>query len=166
MVVGTTHTISIRHRYRRTMEINGLPLHALAVHAAVVFGPVGALAALGYAALPRRRELLRWPMVVLALMATGAVVIAYLSGGSYLQSRPELQQAPLVRVHEERAELLLWLTVAFGVVAVVAGWLHGRAGALRVAVPVVLAAAALAVLVQVVLTGEAGARSVWGALAA
>ena len=31
------------------MEINGLPLHPLVVHAAVVFGPLAALAALAYA---------------------------------------------------------------------------------------------------------------------
>ena len=35
------------------MEINGLPLHPLAVHAAVVFGPLAALLALAYAVLLR-----------------------------------------------------------------------------------------------------------------
>ena len=54
------------------MEIGGLPLHPLVIHAAVVFGPLGALSALGYAVLARWRDRLRWPMLVLALLATGA----------------------------------------------------------------------------------------------
>ena len=52
------------------MEINGLPLHPLVVHAAVVFGPLAALAALAYVVLPAWRDRLRWPMVVLALMGS------------------------------------------------------------------------------------------------
>ena len=41
------------------MEINGLPLHVLVVHAAVVFGPLAALSAIGYVALPSQRDRLR-----------------------------------------------------------------------------------------------------------
>ena len=147
------------------MEISGLPLHALAVHAAVVLGPVGALAALAYVVLPRRRDPLRWPMVALVVVATAAIVVAYLSGDSLLESRPELGQAPLVRTHEEHAEVLLWLTLGFCAIAVLTGAAHRRGGVAGVALPAVLGAAAVAVLAQLVLTGEAGARSVWGAVA-
>ena len=148
------------------MEINGLPLHPLAVHAAVVLGPVGAMAALAYAVLPRLRDRLRLPMLGLALVATGTVVLAYFSGDDFLATRPELAQNPQVAVHQERAELLLWLTLGFGACATVAGLLHTRTGVVRTVLPIVLAALSLAVLVQVVLTGEAGARAVWGAPAA
>lgn len=144
------------------MEISGLPLHPLVVHAAVVLGPLGALTAVGYAALPRWRDRLRWPMVAMALVATGSIVAAYLSGTSFLDSRPGLEQEPGVRLHHDRAGLLLWLTVAFGAVAVVAGWLHARTGATRVALHLAIGLLGLAVLVQAVLTGEAGARAVWG----
>ena len=48
------------------MEINGLPLHPLVVHAAVIFGPLAAVAALAFL-VPRWRDRLRWPMVVLAV---------------------------------------------------------------------------------------------------
>ena len=54
------------------MEINGLPLHPLVVHAAVVFGPLGALLALGYVSLPARRDRLRLPMLGLALTSATA----------------------------------------------------------------------------------------------
>lgn len=101
-------------------------------------------------------------MVVLALIATGAVVISYLSGESFLESKPELEGSPAVHTHEERAELLLWGTLAFGVVGLVAGWLATRTGAVRVVLDVLLAVGAVAVLVLVVRTGESGARAVWG----
>lgn len=146
------------------MEIGGLPLHPLVIHAAVVFGPLGALAALAYAATTRWRDRLRWPMVAMALVATGLIAAAYLTGTRLLESRPELGTKPLVETHQDRAQLLLWLTLGFGAVALVAGWLHPREGALRVVLRAALGVAALAVLVQVVRTGDAGSRAVWEAL--
>ena len=146
------------------MEINGLPLHPLLVHAAVVFTPLAALTALVYALVTRWREKLRWPMVVLAVVATLAVVAAYLSGKSFLESNPALAERAIVGTHEERAELLLWLTLGFGAVALVSGWLHPRSGPVGLGLRALLAVAAAAVLVQVALTGDAGSRAVWGAI--
>ena len=143
------------------MEINGLPLHPLVVHAAVVFAPLAALAALA-SLMPRWRDQLRWPMVGLALIATGAIVVAYYSGGNFLNSKPELKASPQVETHKHLGTQLFWITLGFGVVAVVATWLHQRTGALRIAIDVLVAVAAVAVMVMVFRTGEAGARAVWG----
>ena len=145
------------------MEINGLPLHVLVVHAAVVFGPVAALAALAYVALPGWRDRLRWPMVVMAVLATGAIVVAYFSGISFYNSRPDLHQLPNLATHKSRGRILFWATLPFGVVAAVTGaWLHERTGAARLVPNALLGVTAVAVLVLVVLTGDAGARAVWG----
>ena len=141
------------------MEINGLPLHPLVVHAAVVLGPVAALVALAHL-VPSWRERLRWPMVVLAVLATLAIVAAYLSGDNFLEHKPELEGSPLVEKHEDLAGQLLWISIGFGVIAVAAGFL-ARRGALRVVLDVLLAVAAVLVLVWVVRTGDAGARAVW-----
>lgn len=143
------------------MEINGLPLHPLVVHAAVVFGPLAAVAALGYL-VPRWRDRLRWPLVALALVATGAIVVAYFSGGDFLDSKPELSASPQVEAHEELGEQLLWVALGFGLVALLAAWLHRRTGALRIVLDVLVAVGAIAVVVMVIRTGEAGARAVWG----
>ena len=144
------------------MEINGLPLHPLVVHAAVVFGPLGAVAALAFL-VPRWRARVRWPMVGLAVLATGAIVAAYLTGRPFLSSRPpEIRASPMVLTHEHRARILLWVTLGFGLVAIASGWLATRTGVLRLALGALLGVAALAVLVMVVLTGDAGARAVWG----
>ena len=152
--------------YCADMEINGIPLHPLAVHAAVVAGPVAALAALLYL-VPAWRDRLRWPMVVLAVVACGAIWVAHLSGEDLLASgrfdglAGEL--AEQLEEHEELAETLRLVASGFTVVAVVAGLLHRRAGALRVGLGVLLAASAVALGVWTVLAGEAGARAVWGA---
>jgi hypothetical protein len=144
------------------MEINGLPLHPLVVHAAVVSGPLAALAALLYALVPRWRDRLRWPMLVLAVIATGSIGLAYFSGEDFLESKPELESSPLVQKHEHRGEQLFYISIVFGVIAIVTGWLHTRTGALRIVLDVLLAVAAAVLLVWVFLTGEAGARAVWG----
>jgi len=144
------------------MEINGLPLHPLVVHAAVVFGPLAAIAALLYVAVPRWRDQLRWPMVALAVIATGAIVTAYFSGHSFLNSKPQLKTSPQVQTHQTRGWQLLWISLAFGVLAIVTGCLHARSGPVRIVLDVLLGVAAVVLLVWVFLTGEAGARAVWG----
>jgi uncharacterized membrane protein len=143
------------------MEINGLPLHVLVVHATVVFVPLAALAALAFL-MPSWRDRVRWPMVVLAVVATGAVVLAYYSGGDFLDSKPELKASPQVQAHEDLGGQLLWVAIGFGVVALLAAWLYRRTGALRVVLDVLVAVGAVSVLVMVLRTGEAGARAVWG----
>ena len=67
-------------------SVTGLPLHILVIHAAVVFGPLAALSALAYVALPRYRDLLRWPTLVLALIAFGSIWAAYLTGQNFFDS--------------------------------------------------------------------------------
>jgi hypothetical protein len=100
-------------------------------------------------------------MVVLVLLATGSIVAAYLTGDDFLDSNPGLAREPMVATHEARARLLLWLTLGFGLLAVTAGWWHARPGVARLVLRVALGVAAAAVLVLVVLTGDAGARAVW-----
>ena len=38
------------------MELNGVPLHPLVVHAVVVLGPLAALTGVAYAAVPREQK--------------------------------------------------------------------------------------------------------------
>jgi uncharacterized membrane protein len=143
------------------MEINGLPLHPLVVHAAVIFGPLAALAALAYL-VPRWRDVMRWPMVVLTVVGVGAVVVAYFSGGDFLDSKPQLRTSPQVQKHEDLGTQSLWVAHAVGLVALVSGWRDPRTRAGRIVLNVLLAVAAVALLVIVVRTGDAGARAVWG----
>ncbi len=144
------------------MEIRGVPVHLLVVHAAVVFGPLSATAALAYVGVPKWRDWLRWPMVVSVVAACGAIVAAYLSGNNFLDNNPGLQGASDVQTHADWGERALWVTIGFSVVAVVACWFHNRTGAVRTMLNVALGVLALGTLAVVVLTGDAGARAVWG----
>ncbi len=150
-----------------------MPLHPLVIHAAVVLTPLAALLALAYV-VPAWRRSLRWPLVVLTVLAMASVQVAVLSGENLLESRG--LESPLIETHEERGELLRNVMIGFTLVALLAAALlprrrrdaeqpTARGGAPAVvAVPValLLVAAAVAVIVLVVLTGDAGARSVWG----
>ena len=146
------------------MEINGLPAHGLVIHAAVVIGPVAALAGLGYVLVPRWREKVRVPMMVLAVVAALCVAAAFVTGNDLLDNHPQLGQIPAVQTHEDRAPYALGLTLAFAAVALVAGRLHRRTGPVRVVLDAALALVAVGVLVSVILTGDAGAQAVWGGL--
>jgi hypothetical protein len=153
------------------MELNGVPLHPLVVHAVVVLGPLAALTGLAYALVPRWRWLLRWPLVVLAVGVAVAAVVAVAAGEDLLSSRPEL--APIVAEHEEDGELLRLWAIGYAVVALVAAWALGGASALasgkgardtRFGIPVaaLLAVGAVGLLVTVYLAGDSGATAVWG----
>jgi hypothetical protein len=157
------------------MEINGLPLHPLIVHAVVVFVPLGGLTAILFAVVPRWRWLLRWPTLVLAGAAVVLTRIAVLTGTS-LKNEKNFTGALGDRIDRhmqwgQRLEYSVWV---FAVVAIVAWWVlpyvtrvAGRddrptpVPALVTAVAVVLPVVAAAVLVLAAITGEAGAQAVW-----
>ena len=158
------------------MTFNGLPLHPLIVHVVVVFAPLAGLAGILYAAMPRWRWWLRWPMVGCAVIAAGAGVLAAYSGFS-LEHQRHLQQLASVRTHQHRGSILRWLLLAFLVPAGLAAWAlggpsavttgwgsrEGRTGAVAVGVQVLLVASSLFLLYWVFLTGDSGARAIWGA---
>jgi hypothetical protein len=144
------------------------------VHAAVVLIPLSAVLAVALGVASPWRWLTRWPAAAAAVVSVGLAFLATTSGKSLEESRPGL--GALVRQHRERGDLLADLTIVLAVVVVVAALLlpgpsglsSGRgAVARRVAyadrvLPVLLVLVAVVVLVQVVLTGESGARAVWG----
>lgn len=146
------------------MELNGLPLHPLAVHGAVVLAPLAGLTALAYL-VPAWRDRLRWPLLVLALVAVGTVVLAFFSGRDLLESRFARVTGPLeqqLETHEDRGTVLLWVTLGWSSLVVLTTALHDRSGPLRWVLGGLVAVGALAVLVLVVLTGDSGSRAVWG----
>ncbi len=156
------------------MELNGLPLHPLIVHAVVVFAPLTGVAGLVYAAVPRWRWWLRWPLVIAAVLAAGAAVLAAASGEDLAEARG-LDVLPAVHTHEEAGELLRNVLLANVVVVALAAWLLGgrsalasgrgardSRGALSWVVAGLLAVASVVVLYAAFRAGDTGARAVWG----
>ena len=67
-------------------QVNGLPVHALVLHAAVVFVPLLALGAVVYALAGRWRAKIAWAVLLLAVTAPVTALVAMLSGNK-LQER-------------------------------------------------------------------------------
>src|ERR687886_560050 len=61
-------------------QVNGLPVHALVLHAAVVFIPLLALGAGLYAVVPRWRVHTGWATLLLAIVAPVCAFVARESG--------------------------------------------------------------------------------------
>ncbi len=148
------------------LEVNGIPAHPLVVHAAVVFIPLAVLGALVYH-VSWWREWVRWPLLVVAVLAFVLVWAAYLTGDDFKESQSFFsdEATPLglqIEVHEGYADLLRWVTTAFAVVVVlVAGWLHARRDVVKKVAVAAMGVLAVVTLVYVVLTGEAGAKAVY-----
>jgi uncharacterized membrane protein len=154
------------------LDINGVPYHPLIVHAVVVFVPLGALSAILFALVPKWRWLFRWPTLLLAVAGVALIRAAVITGLNLKDSRG-LDTAAITR-HQtwaNRLEIAFWV---FAVIAIVAWWvlpyvvpLVGRVdrpspvASLAMPVSVLLTLAAVAVLVLVVITGDAGAKAVW-----
>ncbi len=104
----------------------------------------------------------------------GAVLVARRSGQDLL--RRSGFDSPLLDTHQDRAQLLLWAVLALAVLVAAAWWAlpapsplrSGRFAAaghdsrlLQRALTVAVLVACVTAVVLVVLTGDAGARSVW-----
>ena len=155
------------------MEVNGLPLHPLVVHAVVVLGPLAALAGLAYAAVARWRWLLRWPLVALAAAVVVVAFVSVMAGEAMVEATPELSE--LVHDHSEWGELLRNWSLGFLAAAGLGAWALGgpsplvsgagarvTRGALGWVAVAVLVVAGVGLLVLVFLAGESGAKAVWG----
>lgn len=154
-------------------KVAGLPGHVLVVHAVVVFVPLLALLAVAYGVLPRWRDRTGWAVAALAVVAPLFAWVATQSGKDFERALREAgypqQILAQVATHARYGDRLLWSTLALAVAAVLLLLATGgraRSRGLPSWLPVVLTVAvvALAVVatVYVYLTGETGARAVWG----
>jgi len=149
------------------VTINGLPLHPLVVHAAVVFAPIAGLLAVAYL-VPRWRDRLRWPVLIMGVLAAVFVWFAAFTGGALENStRSQMANAPAlasaIHYHEDLAGKLQASTWLLAVLAVGMWWFHRRPGWIRTTLLVLLPIVGVAALVLVVMTGDAGAKAVWAA---
>jgi hypothetical protein len=146
------------------MDILGVPLHTVLAYSAAGLGPIGCLTALWYSVRPERRHVWRFPMLITATLAAAAILGAFVTGDQLLTDRPNLAADAQVIDHQEYAERLVLPTIGFWVVATLTGWLNPRTGILRLALPLLLSGFAIVVLVLVVLSGDADARSIWDSM--
>ncbi|WP_338673798.1 DUF2231 domain-containing protein [Streptomyces sp. SCSIO 30461] len=157
--------------------INGIPAHALYVHAVVVLLPLTAVLLVVSALWPTVMRRLGISLPVLALVSLALVPVTT-SAGEWLEQR--VQENALVERHAELGEQLLPWAAGLFVVTVAVWWVYRRAigngptdlrvswppmGA--VSVPLWIAAVVLALavgagtIVQVYRIGDSGAQAVW-----
>jgi hypothetical protein len=154
--------------------ITDLPVHALIVHAAVVFLPLSVLVALAFALVPAWRWALRWPLLAGAVISLGVAFVARQSGRWLYADRYGDSATGEVVTHSDRGHLLFWFVLVFFVIAVAAVFMlggrtriaggkdrEGVAKPLQLVVVVLLVIASVGTGYQTVMTGDAGSRSVW-----
>jgi uncharacterized membrane protein len=146
--------------------VNGLPVHPLVVHAAVVLVPLTALGLLVMALWPRFSRSLGWLVALGGLVAAGSAAVAKASGESLAErvGEPGFDHADLGEVMPILAAGLLVMVVILWLVDRSAP-AEGRAPrrALRIAVAVLAGLVAVANLVWIYRVGDSGAKSVWSA---
>ena len=153
-------------------QINGMPVHALVVHAAVVFVPLLAALSIVYAVVPRWRAKVGWAAVLLAIAAPVTTFVSMQSGeelrGRLVESG--MSGPPLAKIddHMGYGTLTFYFALALGVVTLILVFLTlrrsdpplPRVADLGLAVIVVVLAAISGY--YVFKTGDSGAQAVWG----
>ncbi len=150
--------------------IDGLPLHPLMVHAAVVLLAANGTALLACLAVPRFRHWIGWGLPLLGIGTAIATWLTKEAGENFVEGRSQVSDVLADHTH--------WGGWA-GVVAIVLGvttvvyWLTWTSGLdsrwpwlgnrwVRIAVAVLAAVVAISALVVDFLAGRSGATSVWG----
>lgn len=151
--------------------LDGLPLHPLLVHAAVVLIPITALAVVLWVALPRFRTWLDWGLPVMGVLSG---VTAWFTVKFGRELAEGITESPILETHFLWGARVQWLGPLLGLAAVVL-WLvtgprtrsrKGRgvleASWLRIGVMLVAVVLAGVTVLAVILAGDSGATSVWG----
>jgi uncharacterized membrane protein len=140
------------------LELGGLPIHPLVVHAAVVMIPLAAVALLAGVILYRRIPQVFGAAVIIAWVAALSAFLASQSGEALAG------EIGITSTHQQWGELMGQLTIATAVVATLT-WFIRRRGWKILSLIGTLATfiAAPALLVVVFLAGHSGAQATWGA---
>lgn len=151
-------------------QVNGLPVHILVLHAAVIFVPLLALGSVVYAVVARWRAKMGWAVAILAVVAPIAAVVAKVSGTElYNRLLGQGMSGPILEIlddHMNYGTITMWLSIALGVVSLILVVMTGRAGArlprvVEIGFAVVIIGLAAANCYYIFETGDSGATAVW-----
>lgn len=149
------------------MEIMGLPLHPLVVHAVVVLVPLSALAGIIISAWTAARKRYGWLTVAFAAAAAASTFVAQEAGESFAATFA--RTTPAMETHINLGgTLLVWVIILFVGTAVVMlaqrmiDQQNPRGRVALIAGGIVTAISAVVSIVQVVRIGHSGSAAVWG----
>jgi hypothetical protein len=152
-------------------QINGLPVHALVLHAAVIFVPLLALGAVVYALVGAWRPKIGWAVALLAIIAPASTFVAKASGEELYERllAQGLQGTgkEILDDHMGYGGLTLWFALGLGVASLIMVGLTLRKAGSAPKIAEWGLAAVMIVLAglsgyYVFKTGDSGATAVWG----
>jgi uncharacterized membrane protein len=139
------------------LQIAGLPIHPLVVHAAVVFIPLAAVMILASIVLYRRFPRLLGLAAMLTWVAAVSAFVATQSGEALAE------EIGITQAHERWGELMGPLTIAAAVIVTATWWVRLRRWrVLSLAGTLASAVISPVLLVMVFLAGHSGAEATWG----
>jgi uncharacterized membrane protein len=152
-------------------QIHGLPVHALVLHAAVVFVPLLALGAVVYAVVGSWRSRIAWAVALLAVITPITTLVAKLSGQE-LYNRLVAQGLKgkgkeILDSHMGFGTRTFWFSLALGVVCLIAVALTARKSS-SLPKPASWGLAIIMIVLAAISgyyvfrTGDSGATAVWG----
>ncbi|GIM96028.1 DUF2231 domain-containing protein [Paractinoplanes toevensis] len=150
-------------------QVNGLPVHALVLHAAVIFVPLLALGAIVYALIGKWRPKIEWAVVLLAVAAPVSTFVAKESGEKLYDRLIGLglsgKGKEILDDHMGFGSMTFWFSLALGIVTLILVFLNRRGGLPKIAEWVLAAAMVILAVLSgyyVFRTGDSGATAVWG----
>lgn len=139
------------------LQIAGLPLHPLVVHAAVVFIPLAAVMILTSTVLYRRFPRLFGFTAALTWVAALSAFVATQSGEALAE------EIGITQTHERWGDLMGPLTIAAAIIVTVTWWVRLRRWrVLSTAGTLASVVISPVLLVMVFLAGHSGAEATWG----
>jgi len=149
------------------MEIMGLPLHPLVVHAVVVLVPLAALGGIAISAWGAARKRYGWLTVAFAAAATGSTFVAQQAGKAFYETFARHTEA-MDKHMALGSGLLVWVIILFlGTVTVMLAQRlidqqQPRGRTVLITGGIITVVGAVVSLVQVIRVGHSGATAVWG----
>jgi hypothetical protein len=141
----------------------GLPLHALVVHATVVLVPLMCLLTVLVALRPLLRVKYAWWTFAADVLVVGLVYVTMRSGEDF-KTLLGAGNNPLVLRHERLGKQLIWFVLAMAVTALLVALFKDRGGSTSGGATVLTAVVAVLVLIWVVRIGHTGAEAAWSGL--
>jgi hypothetical protein len=142
----------------------GLPLHALVVHATVVLVPLMCLLTVLVAVRPVLRVKYAWWTFAANLLIVALVYVTMRSGQDFKTLLGVGNSNPLVNRHEQLGKQLIWFVLGLAVTALLVALFKDRGGSTSTGATALAAVAAVLVLVWVVRIGHTGAEAAWSGL--
>ncbi|OLR94447.1 DUF2231 domain-containing protein [Actinokineospora bangkokensis] len=144
------------------LQVFGLPLHPLVVHAVVVLVPLAVVTGIVVACWPAARRRYGWAVLVLTGMALVSIPLATSSGE---ELEHNIAGSDLIRAHAHLGDQLLVFVAALFATLLAVLLLDRRRDRLprwpALLAAVLVVASATVSAVQVVRIGDSGARAAW-----